>query len=360
MPVAVITGGSSGIGAATARRSPRGAGAACSSPAGRAARAVAAEIGGEAEVCDVSDRASVDDAAARVAERHEAIGLLVLNAGIPGGGGFLELPPERIELVTGVNFLGSVWGLRAFLPCWKRAHRPTWSWSRRSREPRCRSPSGPYAASKHAQLAFARSVGDELAPRGIRMHARQSRPGSDGRVPAGQGAREPLRAASGGHARRGRDHDPARGGKEPARGGHATRLPARGGGAGNRPGDARPVSPRGCASPAGADVSLAAVRGKLRFLMRLRRADLNGPGIVRRRRGRGWEYLDEDGGADRRPRKRRPDPRAGDPAGLEGRLDLPRTRTATSRPSERTPPGASSTATTSAGASAATRSSSRR
>ena len=35
--------------------------------------------------------------------------------------------------------------------------------------------------------------------------------------------------------------------------------------------------------------------GKLRSLMRLRRADLNGPGIVRRRRGRGWEYLDEDG-----------------------------------------------------------------
>ena len=31
--------------------------------------------------------------------------------------------------------------------------------------------SGPYSASKHAQLAFARSVGYELAPRGIRMHA---------------------------------------------------------------------------------------------------------------------------------------------------------------------------------------------
>jgi short-subunit dehydrogenase len=31
--------------------------------------------------------------------------------------------------------------------------------------------SGPYAASKHAQLAFARSVGAELAPRGIRVHA---------------------------------------------------------------------------------------------------------------------------------------------------------------------------------------------
>ena len=31
--------------------------------------------------------------------------------------------------------------------------------------------SGPYAASKHAQLAFSRSSGVELAPRGIRVHS---------------------------------------------------------------------------------------------------------------------------------------------------------------------------------------------
>ena len=33
-----------------------------------------------------------------------------------GGGGFLDLPAERIEQVTNVNYLGSVWTLRAFLP----------------------------------------------------------------------------------------------------------------------------------------------------------------------------------------------------------------------------------------------------
>ena len=31
-------------------------------------------------------------------------------------------------------------------------------------------PSGPYSASKHAQLAFSRSVAAELKPRGVRVH----------------------------------------------------------------------------------------------------------------------------------------------------------------------------------------------
>jgi uncharacterized protein len=172
MPVAVITGGSSGIGAATARALTR-RGWRCVLLARGIERleAVAAEIGGEAEVCDVSDRASVDAVAARVGERHPAIGLLVLNAGIPGGGGFLDLPPERIELVTGVNYLGSVWGLRAFLPLLERGAPADVVVVASVAGTAVPLTSGPYAASKHAQLAFARSVGWELEPRGIRMHA---------------------------------------------------------------------------------------------------------------------------------------------------------------------------------------------
>ncbi len=172
MRVAVITGGSSGIGAATARAlARRGWRCVLIARGQERLEAVAAEIGGEAEVCDVSDRASVDAAAARVAERHPAIGLLVLNAGIPGGGGFLELPPERIELVTGVNFFGSVWGLRAFLPLLEAGAPSDVVVVASVAGTTVPLASGPYTASKHAQLAFARSAADELAPRGIRMHA---------------------------------------------------------------------------------------------------------------------------------------------------------------------------------------------
>jgi NAD(P)-dependent dehydrogenase (short-subunit alcohol dehydrogenase family) len=172
MPVAVITGGSSGIGAATARAlAARGWRCVLLARGVERLEAVAAETGGEAEVCDVSDRASVDAAAARVAERHPAIGLLVLNAGIPGGGGFLDLPPERIELVTRVNYLGSVWGLRAFLPLLERGAPSRVVVVASVAGTAVPLTSGPYAASKHAQLAFARTATVELAPRGIKLHA---------------------------------------------------------------------------------------------------------------------------------------------------------------------------------------------
>ena len=56
--------------------------------------------------------------------------------------------------------------------------------------------------------------------------------------------------------------------------------------------------------------------------MRLRRSDVNGPGYRRRRAGRGFAYYDERRRADQ-GRPGRPDPGAGHPAGLAGRLDLP-------------------------------------
>ena len=132
---------------------------------------VAAELGAEAEVCDVGDRGAVEGIARRVGERHPAVHLLVNNAGIPAGGGYLDLPPERIEEVTRVNYLGGVWCLRAFLPLLERAA-PSDVVNVASVAGTVVGPtSGPYAASKHAQVAFSRSVTAELAPRAIRVHA---------------------------------------------------------------------------------------------------------------------------------------------------------------------------------------------
>lgn len=169
--MAVITGGSSGIGAAIARRLVRAGWRSILVARGaERLRAVAEEVGAEYEVCDVGDRSSVDRMAASVQERHPALGLLVCNAGIPGRSTFLELEPERIEELLRVNYLGSVWCVRALLPALETG-RPSHVVNVVSVAGTVAiGRSGPYSASKHAQLAFSRALGVELAPRGIRVH----------------------------------------------------------------------------------------------------------------------------------------------------------------------------------------------
>ena len=110
----------------------------------------------------------VEAAAARVLERHPRIDLLVNNAGLGARGSFLTAEPERIEEVVRVNYLGSAWTVLAFLPgLGKGSHLVNVvSVAGTVALP----PSGPYAASKHAQLAFSRSVAAQLRPRGVRVH----------------------------------------------------------------------------------------------------------------------------------------------------------------------------------------------
>jgi len=169
--VAVVTGASSGIGAEIARLLAA-RGDLCILLARRADRleAMAEEIGGEAEPCDVSDRSAVEAVAARILERRPRIGVLVNNAGIPGRTSFVHGDPEVIERLIRINYLGAVWCLRAFLPG-LRAAAPSdvvniVSVSGVVAGP----PSGPYSASKHAQLAFSRTAAAELRRERIRVH----------------------------------------------------------------------------------------------------------------------------------------------------------------------------------------------
>ncbi len=171
MPLAVVTGASSGIGAAVAR-ALRGRGWDCVLVARREERLrpLAEELGAEWELCDVGDREAVERTAAAIVERHPRVSLLVNNAGVPGRGGFLRTSPERIEEVTRTNYLGGVWCLRAFLPALEAAAPSDVVNVVSVAGTVAVGSAGPYTASKHAQLAFSRSVSAELRPRGIRVH----------------------------------------------------------------------------------------------------------------------------------------------------------------------------------------------
>jgi NAD(P)-dependent dehydrogenase (short-subunit alcohol dehydrogenase family) len=169
--VAVVTGASSGFGAEIARLlADRGD--LCVLLARRADRleTLAEELGGEAEPCDVADRAAVDAVAARVLERHPLIDVLVNNAGIAGRTRFLNGDPELIERVIRINYLGGVWCLRAFLPGLQAAAPSDVVNIVSVAGVVAGPPSGPYSASKHAQLAFSRTVAAELLGRRIRVH----------------------------------------------------------------------------------------------------------------------------------------------------------------------------------------------
>jgi uncharacterized protein len=169
--VAVVTGGSSGIGAAIARTlEQRGWQLVLLARGEERLAEVARELGAEHEICNVADRAEVERVAAAVHERHPAIRLLVNNAGIPGGGGFLDLEPEQIEELVRTNYLGSVWCLRAFLPALAAGAPADVVNIASVAGTIAAGHSGPYSASKHAQLAFSRSVGVELAGSGITVH----------------------------------------------------------------------------------------------------------------------------------------------------------------------------------------------
>jgi short-subunit dehydrogenase len=133
-------------------------------------RELAEELGGEYEVCDVSDRDAVEAVAARVRARHPQVSLLVNNAGFSARADFLSADAESIEQVLRTNYLGSVWCLRAFLPALEAA-RPSDVVNIVSVAGTVAFPqSGPYSASKHAQLAFSRAVSASLRGRGVSVH----------------------------------------------------------------------------------------------------------------------------------------------------------------------------------------------
>ncbi len=172
--IAVVTGASSGIGEAIARLLAQ-KGWHCVLVARREdrLRALADELGGAVELCDVADRGAVDAMAERIVGRHGAIHLLVNNAGMPARGSYLTVDLDLVQRVMEVNYLGGVWCTRALLPALRAAPSGTAHVVNlvSVAGTTAFAPAGAYAASKHAQLAFSRSLSSALRGSGIAVHS---------------------------------------------------------------------------------------------------------------------------------------------------------------------------------------------
>jgi NADP-dependent 3-hydroxy acid dehydrogenase YdfG len=120
-PVLLITGASSGIGAATARRAAD-AGYRLALGARRADRleALSEELGGAEEAiavsCDVTDWDQVQGLAAAALEAFGRIDAVFANAGFGAKRGFLEESPEHWRSMVLTNVLGVALTIRATLP----------------------------------------------------------------------------------------------------------------------------------------------------------------------------------------------------------------------------------------------------
>ncbi len=167
--VAVVTGGASGIGLATARRF-REAGAKVTILDVADATEAADAMGAEYIQTDVSVEEQVCEALAEVARRHGRIDVLVNNAGIGEGEGTIqEQAPEAYRHQFEVNVLGPVYGTKHVVD-----HMPPGGSiiNMASMAGVIGFPGfASYGASKWALVGVTKTAALELAPRGIRVNA---------------------------------------------------------------------------------------------------------------------------------------------------------------------------------------------
>lgn len=120
--VVVITGASSGIGAATAHElARRGATVVLAARNADGLRTVADEchrLGGRAQAVptDVGDHAAVQRLAERTVAAFGRIDAWINNAGVSAYGVLDDVPPEEFRRVIETNLLGTAYGIRAALP----------------------------------------------------------------------------------------------------------------------------------------------------------------------------------------------------------------------------------------------------
>jgi 2-hydroxycyclohexanecarboxyl-CoA dehydrogenase len=166
--IALVTGGASGIGAATARRlAAEGARVAVADLNEAGARSVASEIDGTALQMDVTDVQSVRAAVAELGD----VDVLVNNAGTDRFSFFVNTDEELWDFVLAVNLRGTIAVTHAVLDGMQRRGRGSIV-NVASEAGRVGSQgSVVYSAAKGGVIAFTRAVARESSRFGVRVNA---------------------------------------------------------------------------------------------------------------------------------------------------------------------------------------------
>jgi 3-oxoacyl-[acyl-carrier protein] reductase len=163
--VALVTGASSGVGAATART--LAAGGAKVALASRRGDGLGIE-GALAQRCDVRDQGDVEEVVQACVDRYGGLDILVVNAGVGAYGPFLDLRPEWMQEMVDTNIRGFLATIRAGLPHLLRSSSADLVAVASIAGQRAPEGEAVYAATKHAQIGFMRSLDHELYGKGVR------------------------------------------------------------------------------------------------------------------------------------------------------------------------------------------------
>ena len=163
--VALVTGASRGIGAATARIiADAGASVGLASRSGDNPGI----DGAFAQACDVRDPESLEAMVGATVAQFGHLDILVVNAGVGAYGPFLELPTADLEEMIEVNVKGALYAVRAALPELLKSDAADIVTIASEAGRRGLPYEVAYCASKFAQVGMTSALDHELRERGVR------------------------------------------------------------------------------------------------------------------------------------------------------------------------------------------------
>jgi meso-butanediol dehydrogenase/(S,S)-butanediol dehydrogenase/diacetyl reductase len=170
--VAIVSGGGTGIGAATARVFAReGAKVVVTGRRAEPLEAVAAEIDGRAVAGDTSDDDHVRAAVAAARDAFGGLDVVVANAGLGFGGAAADVDDERWQQTLDVNLTGAFRLVRTAIPSLVEGGGGSIVLVSSVSALVSGTDGAAYVTSKAAMLGLARSIAVDYGPSGIRANA---------------------------------------------------------------------------------------------------------------------------------------------------------------------------------------------